>query len=120
MGKIVTQCPSCNSSKLYVERIQCDQCHTTFEGKFDIHPLLKLQEDELNFILDFVQCSGSLKEMATKQGVSYPTLRNQLNHLIDNVIAMSQKEKQSKEDVLQMLEAGKISAKDAAKLLQKL
>lgn len=120
MGKIITQCPSCNSSKLYVERIKCDHCHTTFEGKFDIHPLLKLQEDELNFILDFVQCSGSLKQMASKQGVSYPTLRNQLNQLIEKVENISIKDKQSKEDVLKLLEDGKISAKDAAKLLQKL
>ena len=120
MGKIITKCPSCNSSKLYVERIKCDHCHTTFDGKFDINPLLKLPEEDLSFILDFVKCSGSLKEMATKQGVSYPTLRNQLNHLIENVEAIGVSDKQSKEDILKLLEDGKISAKDAAKMLQKL
>jgi hypothetical protein len=81
---------------------------------------MKLSDDNLQFVLDFVKCSGSLKEMATKQGVSYPTLRNQLNQLIENVEVLSSNTKQSKENVLQLLEAGKISAKDAAKMLQKL
>lgn len=120
MGKIITQCPSCNSGKLHVSKIKCDDCDTTFEGKFELHPLLKLSDENLKFVLDFVKCSGSLKEMAVKQGVSYPTLRNQLNQLIENVEALSSTDKQSKEDILKLLEDGKISAKDAAKMLQKL
>lgn len=120
MGKIISHCPSCNSDKLHVSKIKCEECDTTFEGKFELHPLMKLSDDNLQFVLDFVKCSGSLKEMATKQGVSYPTLRNQLNQLIENVEVLSSNTKQSKENVLQLLEAGKISAKDAAKMLQKL
>jgi hypothetical protein len=82
--------------------------------------LLKLHEDDLQFICDFVKCSGSLKEMASKQGVSYPTLRNRLNALIDALENMEIKQEGSKSEILQLLEEGKISAKDAAKMLQKL
>lgn len=120
MGKIITQCPSCSSSKLHVARVECEECNTTFEGKFDIPALLKLSGEDLTFILDFVKCSGSLKEMAAKQQVSYPTLRNRLNALIELLDNLDVEMVNSKVKILQLLEAGKISAADAAKMLQKL
>ncbi len=120
MGKIVTQCPSCESTKLHVTKIECVGCNTIFEGKFDIPSLLKLSVEDLGLILDFVKCSGSLKEMAAKQNVSYPTLRNRLNALIETIESLEVNIQGSKAEILQLLEEGKISAKDAAKMLQKL
>lgn len=120
MGKIITQCPSCKSVKLHVVKIECTDCHTTFEGKFEIPLLLKLPEEDLQFIFDFVKCSGSLKDMAAKQNVSYPTLRNRLNALIDSLENLNIQKEGSKEEILQLLEAGKISAKVAANMLKKL
>jgi len=120
MGKIIIQCPACNSVKLHVAKIECADCNTTFEGKFTISPLLKLAEDDLQFIFDFVKCSGSLKNMATKQNVSYPTLRNRLNTLIETIENLEIQCEGSKEDILLLLEKGKISAKDAARMLEKL
>jgi len=120
MGKIISQCPSCDSIKLHVTKIECENCKTIFEGKFDIPSLLKLPEEDLQFIFDFVKCSGSLKDMAAKQHVSYPTLRNRLNALIDTLESLEIKKEGSKAEILQLLEEGKISAKDAAKMLQKL
>lgn len=117
---MISQCPSCNSLKLKVAKIECMECHTTFEGKFDIPSLLKLSDEELQFIFDFVKCSGSLKEMASKQGVSYPTLRNRLNTLIEIIENLASKQEKSRTEVLKLLEQGKISAADAAKMLQKL
>ncbi len=120
MGKIITQCPSCKNDKVQVSKIECSDCHTTFEGKFELHPLLKLSDEDLEFVIDFVKCSGSLKEMAEQQHVSYPTLRNRLNNLIESLEMLSRENKTSKVDILQLVEDGKISAKDAAKMLQKL
>ncbi|MFR2062807.1 MAG: DUF2089 family protein [Alistipes sp.] len=37
------------------------------------------------FILDFVKSSGSLKEMARKLGLSYPTVRNRLDDIIAQI-----------------------------------
>lgn len=120
MGKIITQCPSCNTTALQVTKIECEGCRTIFDGKFDIPSLLKLSPEELQFILDFVKCSGSLKEMAVKQNVSYPTLRNRLNELIEKVEILEISRQGSKEEILKLLENGDISAKEAAKLLHKL
>ena len=120
MGKIITSCPSCDGSRLNVVKIECLDCHTKFEGQFDISILLKLPEEDLQFILDFVRCSGSLKEMATKQQVSYPTLRNRLNALIQAIENLELSKDSSKEEILVMLESGKISVKEAAELLKRL
>ncbi len=120
MGKLIRQCPSCDSVKLHVVKIECVDCNTLFEGKFEIPSLLKLPEEDLQFIFDFVKCSGSLKEMAAKQSVSYPTLRNRLNALIDSLENLDIQREGSKTDILQLLEDGKISAVVAAKMLTKL
>jgi len=120
MGKIITQCPSCSSTKLRVTNIECGNCATLFAGQFEVPPLLKLPEEDLQFVFDFVKCSGSLKEMATKQGVSYPTLRNRLNELIDTLENLSVQREGSKAEILQLVEDGKLSAKEAATMLSKL
>ena len=46
------------------------------------HPLLQVDEDDLDFILHFLLASGSLKEMAQMYGVSYPTIRARLDGVI--------------------------------------
>ena len=120
MGKIITQCPSCCSTKLKVTKIECLDCCTQFTGQFEIPSLLKLSEEDLLFVFDFVKCSGSLKEMAAIQGVSYPTLRNKLNALIDALANIDMQREGSKEEILKLVEEGKISAVEAAKMLAKL
>ncbi|EHL32791.1 hypothetical protein LDG_5029 [Legionella drancourtii LLAP12] len=58
--------------------------------------------------------------MAVIQKVSYPTLRNRLNALITTIEKLEIKNENSKEKILQLLEEGKITAKDAAIMLKKL
>jgi len=120
MGKIITQCPSCSGTKLQVTKIECLDCETQFTGQFTIPGLLKLQEEDLIFVIDFVKCSVSLKEMATKQHVSYPTLRNRLNALIEALEHIDVQQKGSKEEILKLVEAGKLSAVEAATMLSNL
>lgn len=120
MGKIITQCPSCSSTKLQITKIECLDCSTQFTGQFEVPSLLKLPEEDLQFVFDFVKCSGSLKEMAVIQSVSYPTLRNKLNALIETLVNLDMQRENSKAEILQLVEDGKISAKEAAKMLTKL
>jgi len=77
-------CPSC-SSGLAVQSLICPNCATTVNGMFDLPELLMLSKDELSFIFQFVKNSGSLKEMSNEMGLSYPTIRNYLNDLIDKL-----------------------------------
>ena len=44
-----------------------------------------LEEEDIAFIKNFVMTSGSLKEMAAKYGVTYPTVRLRLDRLIEKI-----------------------------------
>jgi hypothetical protein len=52
------------------------------------HPLLELNESDLEFVLRLVLASGSLKELAQAYGVSYPTIRLKLDQLIARLQAI--------------------------------
>ena len=70
-------CPSCGSV-LRVRSMYCHACDTQIVGDYMLPPLMRLQR----FVADFVMCSGSLKEMAARMGVSYPSVRNRLDEII--------------------------------------
>lgn len=44
-----------------------------------------LEEEDITFIKNFMLVSGSLKEMAAKYDVTYPTVRLRLDRLIDKI-----------------------------------
>lgn len=77
-------CPSCGES-LHVTTLECTGCDTKIMGHYAIPPFMQLSEEQQKFILEFVLSSGSLKEMASKMGLSYPTVRNLLDELITNL-----------------------------------
>ncbi len=47
--------------------------------------LASLDDEDLHFLKRFLVASGSLKEMAEQYGVSYPTVRQRLDRLIEKV-----------------------------------
>lgn len=46
------------------------------------HPLTTLSREDQDLILELVLLSGSLKDLAGKYGVSYPTIRSRLDRVI--------------------------------------
>lgn len=82
--KLPISCPSCNS-ELKVQSLHCDSCETTINGFYHLPLLLKLDQKEQDFIIEFVLSSGSLKVMSQKLKLSYPTVRNMLDELIDKI-----------------------------------
>lgn len=86
MKVIPTQCPSC-SGELAVTGLICQRCETRVSGHYRLPPLLKLDGDDQAFVLAFILESGSLKAMAARLGVSYPTVRNRLDQIITQLQA---------------------------------
>lgn len=77
-------CPSC-SQHLKVESLVCQHCETKVSGEFSLPQLTLLSYEDQNFILEFVKTSGSIKLMAEKMKLSYPTVRNILDDLIEKI-----------------------------------
>ena len=86
--KMPANCPSC-SSGLKVQSLKCDQCDTIITGDYILPLFLKLDSREQNFIIEFVKSSGSLKVMAQQLKLSYPTVRNMLDDIIQNIKSLS-------------------------------
>lgn len=69
----------------------------------------ELNEEELEFIKFFVLSSGSIKELANIYSTSYPTLRKQLDKLIQKIRISDRKENDKIIKLIQQLEKeGKI------------
>ena len=82
--RLPVSCPSCQQL-LGVNRLTCSGCGTAVEGLFDLPLMARLQPDDQIFVLNLVKSSGSLKDLARLYGVSYPTVRNRLDALIEQV-----------------------------------
>lgn len=82
--KFPTTCPSCES-ELNVQVLNCPECSTQVSGNFILPDLMKLTEEEQDFVLKFFLSSGSIKEMAKEYNISYPTMRNKMDDLIQKI-----------------------------------
>lgn len=82
--KLPIVCPSCDHT-LNVSRMQCPNCNTEVSGNYELPVLLKMNREDQDFILNFFLSSGSIKEMAKQAELSYPTMRNRMDDLIEKI-----------------------------------
>jgi hypothetical protein len=117
--KIVSNCPVC-ASALSINRLACTRCDTTIESVLPIPPFFRLPDDLQNFVMIFLRCRGSIREVERELGISYPTVCKRLdlvNALLGNSPDPSTKSIDPNE-ILGQLERGDITAKEAAQLLK--
>jgi hypothetical protein len=123
MNTSLTRCPVCGN-ELTITRLHCEVCDTTLEGHFTGGPFAHLSVEQLNFIETFVRCEGKITRMETELALSYPTIRNRLHEVIRALGYEPGKEEpveiteDKRSQVLEDLEAGKISADDAMRVLR--
>lgn len=113
--KIVSRCPCCGG-EVQISRLTCSACDTQIESLLPIPALLRLPEDLLDFVLVFLRCRGNIKEVEKELGISYPTVCKRLdlvNELLNNPRATL-----DRGAILEKLERGEITAKEAAQLLK--
>lgn len=84
LNRMPRRCPSCDE-RLAIRTMQCDGCGTRIEGRYELPLLMRLPDDDVRFVEDFVLCSGSLKEMARMMGLSYPSVRNRIDDIIERL-----------------------------------
>jgi len=109
-------CPACQES-MHISELQCSGCDTTVRGEFPLSPLGSLSEDHLDFIKTFILSRGNIKEVESRLGISYPTVRNRLDEVIKALSGQPQQQMTASE-ILDALESGKINASQAAELLE--
>lgn len=119
-------CPVCDS-ELFITRLYCPECDTTVEGRFTFGGLGNLSPEQLAFVETFVACEGKINRVQKVLGIAYPTVRKRLEEVIVTMgyeVGDDEEEDDNDHDelrrqVLDDLEAGRISSEDALSILRK-
>jgi len=110
---IPESCPVCKS-KYMVSQLRCEGCGTRLEGSFSAGRLSNLNDKQTNFVETFLMYRGNIQKVGRALGISYPTVRNRLDEILD-VLGLSSEE----DDILTRLQNGEISVEEAAALISK-
>ena len=119
MEKLTSKCPCCSSS-MEIERLRCTSCEVVVEGRIPIPRLARLSAQDREFVELFVRSSGSLKAVAEKMGISYPTIRNRLNRVIEILEQEEEGERDIRNRILDEVEKGAISVDEAVRRLREM
>ncbi len=102
---------------LTVERVRLDS-GIAIEGSFALPPLAGLSAEDQVFVMAFVRCHGSLKDMEAMFGISYPTVKNRINRIANKLEFVEIVNVSQREDVIAELERGDITPEEAIRRLQ--
>ena len=100
-----------------VERVRLVNSDITIEGSFTLPALANLSAEDQVFVMAFVRCHGSIKEIEEMFGISYPTVKNRLNRIARQLEFVEVIEISPEEEVIGELERGEISADEAIRRL---
>jgi hypothetical protein len=97
-------------------------------GAFALGNLASLQEPYASLITLFLRTRGNLKEMERTLGLSYPTVRARLEEALtaaglgreSDRVAEDEEAREQREEILNALEQGAITAAEAAARLREL
>ncbi len=105
-------------SPLVVERVRLADRGIALEGQFALPQLARLSSEDQVFVAAFVRSHGSIKEMEQVFGVSYPTVKARLNRIAAQLEFVETDPKPSRNEILDRLAQGEISAADAIRQLE--
>ena len=110
-----------NDGEFTVERVRLTGKEIAIEGSFDLPPLARLSAEDQVFVMAFVQCHGSIKQMERIFGISYPTVKKRLDSIAGRFeFVVSEPEPvddAERSDVIDQLERGEITVDEAVERL---
>jgi len=112
---IPPSCPSC-SKRLVVVRLECPACGSEVTGEFDPCPVCRLPEDSRRLFETFLKARGNLRRVQRELGVSYPTTRQRIEELFQQLGYGSQPA--DPRAVLARLRSGEITVDEAERRLR--
>lgn len=119
---ILGKCPVC-TSKMQVVKLHCDNCKTEISGDFELDKFSHLSKEEKYFVEVFIKKRGNIKEIEKELGISYPTVRRNLDQVIEALGYTPEEEGENRENektrILDQLAKGEISSDQAMDLLDK-
>lgn len=112
------RCMVCGGT-LHVTRLKCDTCQSELSGNFSPCRFCSLDAQNLAFLEIFIKNRGSIKDIEREMGISYPTVRNNLDNLLSALgYGKDRPQKLTKKEILDKLAKKEITQTDALELLE--
>lgn len=127
-------CPNCKGA-VHPTRLQCRPCDLSIDGDFEPSEFSSLNPEDLHFLRIFIHCEGSIREMESALGLSYPTIKSRLANLknrlaldgatvvsdvVEPTVRSSRTGFRTIDEVLSALERGEVDHAESLKLIRKL
>lgn len=103
---------------IVIERVRMAGKNIAIEGAFELPQLARLAMEDQVFVVAFLKSHGSIKEMEQVFGVSYPTIKARLTRIANSLEFVETNPKPSRNEILDRLERGEISAADAIREME--
>ena len=113
--KLITRCPFCGD-QLSISRLSCPGCSTQIDSRLEIPVFFRLPPDLQDFVLIFLRCQGKIRDVEKVLGISYPTVCKRLD--LVNELLGNRSPAVSRNQILERLEQGEITVKEATQLLK--
>ena len=94
--------------KLHVTQLSCCQCGTQISGDFALSKFNALSREELAFAETFLRVQGSIREMEKELGISYPTVKKNLETIIRKM-GFEVKKKSAQQEMLEKIRNGELT-----------
>jgi hypothetical protein len=104
--------------EIVIEQVGLVKKGISIRGEFELPPLSRLTFEDEIFVIVFIRNHGSIKDMEALYGISYPTVKNRLNHIAGQLELVQVNPPSSRSEILKDLEQGKISFEEAEQKLR--
>jgi hypothetical protein len=101
-----------------VTAVRLEGSGVTISGEFELPPLAGLRYEDQVFVSEFVRSHGSIKYMEKAFGISYPTVKNRLNRIVQQLQLVEVENVSAHDEVFDLLERGAITVQEAAERLE--
>ncbi|MDR3551945.1 MAG: DUF2089 domain-containing protein [Clostridia bacterium] len=116
-----SKCSVCGS-ELLITRMTCPNCSSEISGSFAPCRYCALNDKMKLFLETFLKCRGNIKDVEKALSISYPTVKGLLEELLAALFG-AEPEKSAEtgaSSILDSLEKGEITVKEATELLSRL
>lgn len=113
--KELNNCPFCNG-ELVIKKVECTGCGAEISGSFKTNRFHLFNEEQLFFIETFLKNEGNIKQVEKDLGISYPTVKNRLQKIIEGlgyIPSAEEIKKRNRLETLELLAKGEINVDEA-------
>ena len=111
-------CPLCGDS-IAVTQIKCAGCGSEINGSFAAAGLVGLPIEYQKFITVFLRQRGNISQVEKELGISYPTINKMLDTVNNALSAAAPQQKPlTRKEILDSIERGEMSVKEATFILK--